>query len=82
MIGFYSKTNVQEFALWLSWLRTQHGVCEDGGLIPGLAQWVKDPGLLWLWHRQAAATPIQPLIGESSYATGMAPKKKNKIKFN
>ena len=25
--------------------------CEDEGLIPGLAQWVKDLVLLWLWCR-------------------------------
>ena len=31
----------------MAWgLRTQHCLCEDAGLIPGLAQWVKDPGLL------------------------------------
>ena len=29
-----------EFPLWLSGLRTWHNVCEDAGLIPGLAQWV------------------------------------------
>ena len=31
---------------------------EDTGLIPGLAQWVKDLALLWLWHRPAAAALI------------------------
>ena len=34
-----------EFPLWLSTLRTQCCLCEDLGLIPGLAQWVKNPML-------------------------------------
>ena len=40
---------------------------EDGGLIPGLAQWVRDLPLPWLWHKPAAAAPIQPLAWEIPY---------------
>ena len=38
-----------------------HGVA---GLIPDLAQWVKDLVLLWLWCRLAAVAPIGPLSWE------------------
>ena len=31
---------------------------EDAGLIPDLAQWVKDLALLWLWCRPAVIAPI------------------------
>ena len=57
---------------------------EVAGWIPGLDQWVKDPGvalscgighrhgldptLLWLWCRPAAVSPIQPLAWEPPYA--------------
>ena len=57
------------------------------GMIPGLAQWVKDrfamncgvghrcgsdPPLLWLWLWLAAVAPIRPLAWEFPYATGVA----------
>ena len=61
---------------------------EAVGLIPGLAQWVKDNGvavscgvgckcgldlvLLWLWCRPAATVPTGPLAWQPPYATGVA----------
>ena len=38
------------------------------GLIPGLAQWVKDPALLCLWCRPAATALIRPLAWEAPQA--------------
>ena len=37
---------IQELALGLRGLRTQHSVYKDESSIPGLTQWVKDPELL------------------------------------
>ena len=48
------------------------------GLIPGLTQGAKDPALLWLWCRPAAATLIQLLVQEPPYAMRVALKKKKK----
>ena len=64
---------------------------EVSGLIRGLAQWVKDPGvavavvlghrcgsdlaLLWLWRRLAATAPIGPLAWESPYTAVSALKR-------
>ena len=45
---------------------------EDSGSNPGLVQWIKDPVLLWLWCRPAAAALIGPLGWELPYAAGVA----------
>ena len=48
------------------------------GSIPGLAQWVKDLVLLWLWCRLAATALIRPLAWEPPHAVGAALKSKKK----
>ena len=55
---------------------------DDAGLIPGPAQWVRDPVLLWC--RPAATAPIQSVAWEFPYVGGIAlkrPKRKRKRKW-
>ena len=42
---------------------------EDVGLIPSLAQCLKDPVLPWLWYRLAAAALVRPLAWELPYVS-------------
>ena len=51
-------------------------IYKDAGLIPGLAQWVKDPVWLWLWHRLATVALIWSLTWELPYAASVPLKRK------
>ena len=45
---------------------------EDAGSILGLAHWVGNLALLWLWCRPVATAPTRLLAWEPPYAAGAA----------
>ena len=59
------------------WAKNPTSIHEDSGVG---RRHSSDLVLLWLWHRPAAAAPIQPLAWELAYATVMALKKNEKEK--
>ena len=57
----YFKISRQGVPVVAQWVKNPTSSHEEVGSIPGLAQWIKDLALLWLWCKLAAKALIQPL---------------------
>ena len=70
-----SKTNLR-VPVVAQWVTNPASIHEPVRSIPGFAQRVKDPTLLWLWCRLAATALIRSLAWEPPYAAGAVLKSK------
>ena len=69
------------------WVKNLTSFYEDVGLIPGFAQWVKDPGIAPVGHRPGWQLVLlwflsDPLVWELPYEAGAALKRRKKKEKN